>query len=127
MQRVDRRLAVVIEDDPEISLGVTLRLRSEGFEVASALDGRSGLQLVKDVLPDLVVLDVRMPEMDGLELLRRLHLDMGDAAPPVIMLSASLQDQQPALDAGATYFLAKPYRSSSLLDAIHSLPLKMHS
>ncbi|MEM0926331.1 MAG: response regulator [Planctomycetota bacterium] len=127
MQRVDRRLAVVVEDDPAISRGVCMRLQHEGFETVAAFDGESGLEQIRQRSPMFVILDVLMPGMNGLELLQELRREMGNSAPPVLMLSASLQDQQAALDAGATYFLTKPYRSSELLDAIHSLPMAMHS
>lgn len=127
MQRVDRRLAVVVEDDPAISRGVCMRLKHAGFETSAAFDGATGLEMIRQSAPNFVILDVLMPGMSGLELLQELRSEMGSAAPPVLMLSASLQDQQAALDAGATYFLTKPYRSAELLDAIHSLPMAMHS
>lgn len=126
MQRVDRRLAVIIEDDAAIALGVSLRLKHEGFETLTAEDGASGLDLIFEHHPELVVLDVRMPKMNGLQVLRQMRLKMSESAPPVLMLSASLQDEQAALDAGAAYFLSKPYRSSALVDAIHSLQLSIH-
>ncbi|WP_182870018.1 response regulator transcription factor [Rhodopirellula sp. JC639] len=112
---------VVIDDDRGIVLGVQMRLRHAGFEVAVAYDGTEGLELIRSQNPDLVLLDVQMPNLDGLSVLKSLREDPDLVTPPVIMLSASLQDQQTALDAGAHYFLTKPYRSSDLIDAIASV------
>ncbi|QDV44144.1 Transcriptional regulatory protein YycF [Stieleria neptunia] len=112
---------VVIDDDRGIVLGVQMRLTHAGYEVLVAYDGTEGLELIQSANPDLVLLDVQMPNLDGLAVLKALQDDPATATPPVIMLSASLQDQQTALDAGAHYFLTKPYRSSDLLDAVTSV------
>ncbi|QEF98506.1 Transcriptional regulatory protein YycF [Stieleria maiorica] len=112
---------VVIDDDRGIVLGVQMRLRHAGFDVSVAYDGTEGLELIRSQNPDLVLLDVQMPNLDGLAVLKCLREDPDVVTPPVIMLSASLQDQQTALDAGAHYFLTKPYRSSDLIDAIASV------
>lgn len=95
-----------------------MRLSYAGYEVKTAHDGVEGLELIRTEKPDLVLLDVRMPRMDGLSVLRALRDDPDTTTPPVIMLSASLQDQQTALEAGAQYFLTKPYRSGDLIDAV---------
>lgn len=110
--------ALVIDDDRAIVAGVQMRLTHAGFDVVVAHDGPAGLLKIKTDKPDIVLLDVRMPTMDGLTVLHELQNDPAGIKPPVIMLSASLQDRQTALDAGAHYFLTKPYRSSDLLDAV---------
>ncbi len=112
---------LVIDDDRGIVLGVQMRLKHAGYEVRVAYDGAEGLELIRSENPDLVLLDVQMPNLDGLSVLKSLQDDPTTVTPPVIMLSASLQDQQTALDAGAHYFLTKPYRSSDLLDAVTSV------
>lgn len=118
---MSRLKALVVDDDKNIVAGVQMRLTHAGFDVLTAYDGIDGLAKIRSEHPDLVLLDVRMPGMDGLSVLQSLRADDSSQAPPVIMLSASLQDQQTALDAGAHYFLTKPYRSSDLLEAISSV------
>lgn len=113
--------ALVIDDDRGIVAGVQMRLAHAGFEVITSFDGVEGLSRIKSENPDIVLCDVQMPRMDGLTVLRELRNETGTTNPPVIMLSASLQDQRTALDAGAQYFLTKPYRSADLLDAICSI------
>lgn len=116
--QLPRPRVLVIDDERSIALGVKLRLEHSGCKVDMAHDGVEGLDAIASLHPDLVLLDVRMPRMDGLEVLRRLHQDPDETPPPVIMLSASLQDEQVALDAGAEFFLTKPYRSTDLLEAM---------
>jgi DNA-binding response OmpR family regulator len=113
--------ALVIDDDRGIVTGVQMRLAHAGFEVITSFDGVEGLSRIKSENPDIVLCDVQMPRMDGLTVLRELRNETGTTNPPVIMLSASLQDQRTALDAGAQYFLTKPYRSADLLDAVWSI------
>ncbi|MCD0463637.1 response regulator transcription factor [Roseiconus lacunae] len=105
--------ALIVDDDDSIARGVAMRLEAIGFDTRVAHDGSKGLEAVTSYQPDLMVLDVRMPILDGLEVLERLANDPRHDF-PVIMVSASLQDQDRALDAGASYFLKKPYEGSDL-------------
>lgn len=112
---------LIVDDDHDISRGVELRLRSAGYDTFTASDGAEGCAAAVDQGPDAIVMDVRMPKVDGIEALNTLSHDGRTNSTPVIVLSASLGDQQAALDAGARYFLKKPFRTSDLLTAIESV------
>ncbi|HEY5315724.1 MAG TPA: response regulator [Pirellulales bacterium] len=109
---------LIVDDDREIVLGTALRLRSAGYEAVSAFDGRGGIAAARQQHPDATILDVRMPQMDGLEMIRELKEHEDTRHIPVVMLSASLRDKRRALDAGARFFLTKPCRSADLLEAV---------
>jgi CheY-like chemotaxis protein len=108
----------IVDDDQEITYGVALRLRSAGYEARTAGDGAEGVPEIIASQPDVVLMDVRMPRVDGLAALEMLRADPRSRHIPIIMLSASLRDQETALEAGAHYFLTKPFRSRDLLTAI---------
>ncbi|MEO1615464.1 MAG: response regulator [Planctomycetota bacterium] len=109
-----KQKALIVDDDREIAGGIAIRLKSAGFETKCAFDGRAGLELAASYEPDVMILDVRMPQMNGLEVLHELKKQPGKQ-PPVIMVSASLLDQDHALECGATFFLKKPYSGQDLI------------
>jgi signal transduction histidine kinase len=111
---------LVVDDDKEVNDCLGLRLAAAGYNVLSAYDGEEGLSAALECHPDAVVLDVRMPKKDGLSMLRELRTEESLRQTPVVMLSASVRDQHRALEAGANYFVAKPYESKDLLSAIES-------
>ncbi|MHB8612722.1 MAG: response regulator [Candidatus Dormibacteraceae bacterium] len=78
---------LIVDDDPVITMMYTLGLERAGYEVLVARDGQAGLDLASSAKPDLILLDVRMPILDGIEVLARLAADSGAAAIPVVMLS----------------------------------------
>lgn len=112
---------LVIDDDADISQGACLRLKHAGYETLTAADGVSGLRLARTHRPDAILLDVRMPLMDGFATLRHLMECPEKRGIPVIMCSASIVNQQRALDAGARFFLSKPYDSQHLLNAVRAV------
>ncbi len=114
------RTILVVDDDPEVSSCLNVRLRAAGFEVIAAADGEEGLSSALSNRLDAVVLDIRMPKKNGLEVLRELRAFEGTADLPVVMLSANIRDRHAALEAGANYFVAKPYEAKSVLTAIES-------
>jgi DNA-binding response OmpR family regulator len=111
---------LVIEDDPDIALAIQTVLRRGRFEVISASDGRAGLRIFRAQRPDLVVLDLGLPVMDGwavLEQIRELS-----AAPVLLLTARSLAaDQEQWLRAGADDYLTKPFGNSELLDRARAL------
>jgi signal transduction histidine kinase len=111
---------LVIDDDREVRQCLSVRLASAGFRVESACDGEEGIAAAHARPPDVIVLDVRMPKMDGLTALRELRACPATKHTPIIMLSASIQDQQIALRAGASFFVRKPYEAAEVLSAIKS-------
>jgi DNA-binding response OmpR family regulator len=102
---------LVIEDDPAISNVVELNLRLDGYEVLLASDGGEGLRMVEESPPDLVILDVMMPKVDGWEVLMRLREKPETRDLPVIMLTAMGDEQSKVmgLRGGADDYVAKPF------------------
>ena len=109
---------LVVDDDQEIVNAVTLRLRGAGYRTLTACDGDSGVALATECHPDVILLDVRMPRKNGLIVLAELKLRDDTKDIPVVMFSASIVDQEAALDAGARFFLAKPYRGDTLMRTV---------
>ena len=97
------RKILIIDDDHDVVRGTSLRLRSAGYEIAAAYDGEEGVAAAKELTPDAIVLDVRMPRLDGLGALDRLRRCDDTKHIPVVMVSASLVDRHAALDSGALF------------------------
>lgn len=111
---------LIIEDDEEILRVLTRVLTYEGYLVDTALTGKAGLTLASEQRPDLVVLDWMLPNMDGLEVSRRLQ-KLGNQ--PILMLTAkdTTQDRVEGLDAGADDYVVKPFEIDELLARIRAL------
>jgi CheY-like chemotaxis protein len=114
-------LILLVDDDRDIVEVARRRLQAAGFETIAAQDGPRGVSLALAHHPDAIVLDVRMPHMDGLTVLRQLQSDEKTRDIPVVMLSASIVDRSYALDAGARFFVRKPYLGTTLVAAICSV------
>ncbi|NPV58540.1 MAG: response regulator [Actinobacteria bacterium] len=109
--REEKYRILLIEDDPAISNVVELNLRLDNYDVFLAADGEEGLKMVKEVDPDLVILDVMMPKVDGWQVLMRLKADEETRDIPVIMLTA-IDDEQSkviGLRGGADDYVPKPF------------------
>jgi len=115
MQRI-----VVIEDEDVIANAVAVRLRGEGFEVATAADGPSGVEMVDEVRPDLVILDVMLPGIDGLEVCRLIQRDR---PVPVLMLTAleTETDMLIGLGVGADDYMTKPFSPREMVARVKAL------
>jgi two-component system response regulator MprA len=111
---------LVIDDDERIAASLRRALVYEGYDVEVAYDGESGLTTARDVAPDLVVLDVMMPGIDGIEMCRRLR-ESSDV--PVLMVTAKdeVPDRVRGLDSGADDYLVKPFAYEELLARVRSL------
>jgi DNA-binding response OmpR family regulator len=111
---------LIVDDDREIVRGVSLRLEAAGYRMLTAGDAEVGIATAVANRPDIIVLDVRLPRRNGLSALSDLKRRPQTKQIPVVMLSASVVDQQAALDAGARFFLRKPYRGDVLVQAIRT-------
>jgi len=118
-----RRTVLVIDDDPVILRLLEVNFEMEGFDVRMAGDGVEGLDAARAEPPDVIVSDVMMPRMSGLELLAGLKADDLTAAIPVILLSAKAQasDVRAGLDAGADDYVTKPFEPLDLVDRVLKL------
>jgi DNA-binding response OmpR family regulator len=116
----DRATVLMVDDDREIVRGACLRLQAAGYRVLTAGDAEAGIAAAVTNHPDAILLDVRLPRRDGLSILADLKRRPETKQIPVVMLSASVVDQQAALDAGARFFLRKPYRGDLLVQAIQA-------
>ena len=102
---------VLIEDDKLLRDTETQKLKEAGFEVYPAADGTTGIQLAAQTSPDLVLLDIILPDINGYEVLKRLKADPGLAQTPIVMLSSLEQpsDIQKAMDLGAADYIIKTH------------------
>lgn len=112
-----------VEDNEDNIYVVSRRLRRNGYEVIVARDGAEGLAQVKSQVPDLVLMDLGLPVIDGWEVTRQLRGAAETAAIPIIALSAHVmpEDRERALAAGCDDFIAKPTNFPRLLDRIEAL------
>src|SRR5215831_18359970 len=108
---------LIVDDEPNIIGTVTPLLRARGYEVYSAMSGRTALDAVERHQPDVIVLDLGLPDIDGVEVARRVR---ESSAVPIIVLSArgAEGDKVNALDAGADDYVTKPFGSQELLARI---------
>lgn len=117
------RTVLIADDEKDIVDLVDYNLTREGFHVLAAANGLESLKMIKKNRPDIVILDWMMPEMDGLEVCRRLRQDPDTSRIPVIMLTARTEtlDKVLGLEMGADDYLTKPFHIRELVARIHAL------
>jgi two-component system, OmpR family, response regulator RpaA len=114
---------LVADDDAATVCSIEVNLRLEGFQVVTARDGQDALTKALDLQPDIVLLDVLMPRIDGYTVCARLRADRRGAAIPVILLTANFisADQEEARQAGADDFVVKPFDPYELMARVKAL------
>ena len=114
---------LVIEDDPATSRLVDYSLRHEGYEVITAFNGLEGIRKAKNEAPDLVILDVMLPGLDGFEICHRLKSEPATAQLPILMFSAKAQDadKNTGLKVGADDYLPKPASPAEIVRKVGKL------
>jgi phosphate regulon transcriptional regulator PhoB len=117
------REVLVVEDEPDIRRLVVLHLEREGFRCRTATSGVDALREVKTAVPDLVVLDLMLPEVDGLEVCRQLRRDTRTASVPIIMLTAKSDevDRIVGLEVGADDYVGKPFSPKELVARVRAV------
>jgi excisionase family DNA binding protein len=111
-------LVLVVDDDPQVREVVRVNLEMEGYAVREAGNAEEGLAAVEDDVPDLILLDVMMPQVDGWEMLRRVQERHGPGSIPVIMFSGQLENaaEREAEERGAQGFIGKPFDLRALIE-----------
>ena len=110
----------MVEDDDEIADVLRRSLRQEGHDVRTAADGEEALEAARDFSPDMVVLDLGLPKLDGVEVCRRLRAD-GDVPILILTARADTDDRVRGLDAGADDYLVKPFERAELQARLRAL------
>ena len=114
---------LVVDDDPVILQLLQVNFEMEGFTVITAADGRQGVDRTRSDRPDIVVSDVMMPKMSGIELVAELKGDPDTAGIPILLLTAKAQqaDIGAGMDAGADDYVTKPFEPLDLVDRVNRL------
>jgi two-component system alkaline phosphatase synthesis response regulator PhoP len=114
---------LVVDDDPVIQKLLQVNFEMEGYDVVIAGDGEEGLALAREEQPDLVLLDVMMPKMNGLDVAAAMRSDATTEGIPIIMLSAKAQasDVQAGLDLGVDDYVTKPFDPLELLERVGAI------
>ena len=114
---------LLAEDEPNIAESLAFLLERAGFTVDVAPDGRGALESALAAMPDLMILDVMLPGLDGLSVLKELRADNRTQTLPIIMLTAKGQqeDRDAAVAAGANLFITKPFANRELVGAVQAL------
>ena len=114
---------LIVEDDSSLAEILAYNIRQEGYEVLTARDGQDGLQQARTRMPDLIILDLLLPIMDGLEVCRRLRADQETASQLILMLTAKSEetDEVVGFSVGADDYVSKPFSVKILLERIKAL------
>lgn len=117
------RKILVVDDEPVLVETIAYNLEQAGFQVTTALDGSSGLEAARRETPDLIILDIMLPEMDGLEVCRQLRREGPTSTTPIMMLTAKGDeiDKVVGLEVGADDYVTKPFGRRELLARVRAL------
>ncbi len=121
--KLKKRYVLVVEDEEDIVRLITFHLEKEGYLVEGAGSGREALEIVSEKTPDLVILDIMLPEMDGLEVCRRLRGNSQTASIPILILSARKEefDRVLGLELGADDYMVKPFSVRELVARVRAM------
>lgn len=114
---------LLVEDEPEFRQALRIRLEANGYDIIEAENGAVGLDAARQQFPDLIILDVMLPRMDGFKVARQLKFDVKCKDIPLMMLTVMSQacDRKMGQAAGVDAYLTKPCKSQELLDTISTL------
>lgn len=117
MNADDSKTVLVVDDDQDLRSLVALVLEEEGYEVETAADGKQGLDAVKRAMPDLILLDMKMPVMDGWEFAREFRARFNGQA-PIVVLTAAADAKKRAEETGAVDWIGKPFDLDTLVNVV---------
>ena len=114
---------LLAEDNDDVAMLICNMLRDEGYNVSRAVDGQEALEMLREELPDMLITDIAMPRMDGLELMRNVRADETMCCLPIVVVSARVEDHErlEGISAGAEVYLAKPFINEELLLIVNKL------
>ena len=114
---------LLVDDDKDIIDALKPRLQREGYDVFTAFDGEEGLRMVKDCNPDIILLDLLMPKLNGFDVLKEIRTNMNDRWRPIIIISANadLVSIKKGYDMEADHYLAKPCTIDTVLHGINTM------
>jgi len=120
---VIKKKILVVEDEETLLELESILLTSKGYNVEVAMDGKSALELVANMKPDLVLLDIMIPEIDGFEVCRQIKANEATRHIPVVMLTAkkSRDDRVMSEQVGADLYITKPFKTSMVIESIQRL------
>jgi two-component system phosphate regulon response regulator PhoB len=123
------KLIILIEDEPDIQEIIAYNLKREGYQVGSALSGEDGLTIIEQKKPDLILLDLMLPGIDGLEVCRRLRNQTDTKDIPIIMVSAKGEESDVVLGLGlgADDYIAKPFSPKELIARVQAVLRRSNS
>ena len=118
-----KKKILLIEDDPDTLVYISKILKREGYEVEEAENGEEGLKKFREIKPDLVVLDIMLPGIDGWEVLKRIKSGLRSRKTPVVMLTAkdTDMDKLKGYEFGADFYITKPFNMEKLLLIIRNI------
>ncbi len=116
----DKKQILVVEDEVEMLMAIKMRLEASGYIVHTATDGLEGLNIARRLKPDLIILDIMLPKMNGFKVSRFLKFDEEYKHIPIIMLTAlsSEDDRSVGVETGANAYITKPFDTIVLLDTV---------
>ncbi len=120
---MDKKRILIVDDEKDILNVLRFRLEANNYEVLSASDGQEGLNKARSENPDLIILDLMLPKLDGYKICRILKFDENYKAIPIIIFTASAQkkDEELGMEMGADAYIAKPFESKILLEKMKEL------
>ena len=115
-----KKRILVVDDELDLLMVIKLRLEASGYDVTTATDGLEGLNAARRDKPDLIVLDIMLPKMNGYKVARFLKFDEEYKKIPIVMLTALAgeEDRSTGMETGADVYLTKPFDTQKLLDAV---------
>ncbi|MCK4244346.1 MAG: response regulator [Candidatus Omnitrophica bacterium] len=113
----EKKTILIVDDEPELRRALTIRLEASNYQVLTASDGEEALNKMREESPDLIILDIMLPKMDGFKVCRLFKFDPQYKGIPVIMLTARAQkeDESTGMETGADEYITKPFETESLL------------